>query len=171
MEVERAVKNVNRYRTALLESPAKELESMMNALAGGYTQPSPGGDPIANPNTLPTGRNLYAINAEATPSEAAWEKGIRLANNTIEMYKSRPPRLHPAQGELYVMEQRIHRDRRSHRGTNPVHAGRRTHPRCFRACKRHPADSVKRIGPSAHRCGSADQRTIARLSGIPPLLD
>ena len=89
MEVERAVKNVNRYRTALLESPAKELESMMNALAGGYTQPSPGGDPIANPNTLPTGRNLYAINAEATPSEAAWEKGIRLANNTIEMYKSR----------------------------------------------------------------------------------
>lgn len=89
MEVERAVKNVNLYRTALLESPAKELESMMNALAGGYTQPSPGGDPIANPNTLPTGRNLYAINAEATPSEAAWEKGIRLANNTIEMYKSR----------------------------------------------------------------------------------
>lgn len=89
MEVERAVKNVNLYRTALLESPAKELENMMNALAGGYTQPSPGGDPIANPNTLPTGRNLYAINAEATPSEAAWEKGIRLANNTIEMYKSR----------------------------------------------------------------------------------
>ena len=32
MEVERAVKNVNRYRTALPESPAKELESMMNAL-------------------------------------------------------------------------------------------------------------------------------------------
>lgn len=89
MEVEYAVKNVNLYRTALLESPAKELESTMNALAGGYTQPSPGGDPIANPNTLPTGRNLYAINAEATPSEAAWEKGIRLANNTIEMYKSR----------------------------------------------------------------------------------
>ncbi len=88
-EVERTIKNVNNYRIALLESPQKEMASLMNALKGGYTQPSPGGDPIANPNTLPTGRNLYAINAEATPSEAAWEKGIRLANNTIEMYKSR----------------------------------------------------------------------------------
>ena len=88
-EVERTIKNVNNYRIALLESPQKEMASLMNALKGGYTQPSPGGDPIANPNTLPTGRNLYAINAEATPSEAAWEKGIRLANNTIEMYKQR----------------------------------------------------------------------------------
>ena len=88
-EVERTVKNVHNYRTALLESPEKELAAMMNALSGGYTQPSPGGDPIANPNALPTGRNLYSINAEATPSEAAWEKGIRLANNTIEMYKRR----------------------------------------------------------------------------------
>ena len=88
-EVERTVKNVHNYRTALLESPEKELAAMMNALSGGYTQPSPGGDPIANPNALPTGRNLYSINAEATPSEAAWEKGIRLANNTIEMYKKR----------------------------------------------------------------------------------
>ena len=88
-EVERTIKNVNNYRIALLESPQKEMASLMNALKGGYTQPSPGGDPIANPNALPTGRNLYAINAEATPSEAAWEKGIRLANNTIEMYKQR----------------------------------------------------------------------------------
>lgn len=88
-EIERTVKNVNNYRSALLESPEKEIASLVNAMNGGYTQPSPGGDPIANPNTLPTGRNLYSINAEATPSEAAWEKGIRLANNTIDMYKKR----------------------------------------------------------------------------------
>ena len=89
VEVERTIKNVDNYRNALLTSPEKELASLMNALEGGYTQPSPGGDPIANPNALPTGRNMYSINAEATPSEAAWEKGIRLANNTIEMYKKR----------------------------------------------------------------------------------
>lgn len=88
-EIERAIKNVNNYRSALQESPEKEMASLVNGLNGGYTQPSPGGDPIANPNTLPTGRNMYSINAEATPSEAAWEKGIRLANNTIEMYKRR----------------------------------------------------------------------------------
>lgn len=89
MEIERTVKNVIHYRNALLESPENELKSLVNALNGGYTSPSPGGDPIANPNTLPTGRNLYSINAEATPSEAAWEKGVRLANHTIEMYRKR----------------------------------------------------------------------------------
>ncbi len=88
-EVERTIMNVINYKNALESSPEKELGSMMNALSGGYTKPSPGGDPIANPNTLPTGRNLYSINAEATPSEAAWEKGIRLADNTINMYKKR----------------------------------------------------------------------------------
>lgn len=89
MEVERTMKNVENYRKALLESPEHELSAMMNALNGRYTVPSAGGDPIANLNTLPTGRNMYSINAEATPSEAAWEKGIRLAENTIEMYKKR----------------------------------------------------------------------------------
>ena len=89
IEVERTIKNVNAYREALKNSPEMELASMINGMNGGYTKPSPGGDPIANPNTLPTGRNLYSINAEATPSEAAWEKGIRLANNTINMYKKR----------------------------------------------------------------------------------
>lgn len=89
MEVERAIKNVHNYRKALKESPEIELASIINGMNGGYTKPSPGGDPIANPNTLPTGRNLYSINAEVTPSEAAWEKGIRLANNTINLYKKR----------------------------------------------------------------------------------
>ena len=89
MEVERTILNVNKYKTYLMESPESELRSNMNALKGGYVAPSPCGDPIANPNTLPTGRNLYSINAEATPSEAAWEKGKRLANATIDLYRKR----------------------------------------------------------------------------------
>ena len=88
-EVERTIKNIANYKNALLTSPEEELSSLMNALKGGYTAPTPGGDPIANPNTLPTGRNMYAINAEATPTESAWEKGIALAKQTIETYKQR----------------------------------------------------------------------------------
>ena len=88
-EVERTIKNVGNYKNALLTSPEKELGSLINALDGGYTAPTPGGDPIANPNTLPTGRNMYAINAEATPTESAWEKGIALAKQTIDTYKQR----------------------------------------------------------------------------------
>ena len=85
-EVERTIRNVGNYQTELTASPEKELASLVNALNGGYTAPSPGGDPIANPNTLPTGRNMYAINAEATPSESAWEKGVALAKQTIETF-------------------------------------------------------------------------------------
>ena len=88
-EGERTIKNIGNYKNALLTSPEEELASLMNALKGGYTTPTPGGDPIANPNTLPTGRNMYAINAEATPTESAWEKGIALAKQTIDTYKQR----------------------------------------------------------------------------------
>ena len=38
---------------------------------------------------MPTGRNLYAVNAEATPSERAWERGRELADETIRLYRER----------------------------------------------------------------------------------
>lgn len=89
IEVEQTLKNVAHYKQMLIESPQLELTSMMNALNGGFTKPSSGGDVIANPRALPTGRNLYGINAETTPTESAWEKGKELAENTIKMYKER----------------------------------------------------------------------------------
>ncbi|RRD79900.1 cobaltochelatase subunit CobN [Alloprevotella sp. OH1205_COT-284] len=89
MEVERTIKNVNRYANDLKQSPTLEIQAVLNSLRGGYTSPSPGGDPVANPNSLPSGRNMYAINAEATPSEAAWEKGKQLAKNTLDLYRRR----------------------------------------------------------------------------------
>ena len=89
LEIERTILNVGNYSEALRKSPELEFQALLNALNGGYTVPSPGGDPIANPNTIPTGKNLFGINAEATPSEAAWERGIRLAQSTIDMYRSR----------------------------------------------------------------------------------
>lgn len=95
MEVERTVKNIALYKQQLEQSPEKEFASMVNALNGGYTLPSPGGDPIANPNTLPTGRNMFAINAEETPTESAWEKGIQLAKSTIDMYRKRHDGVYP----------------------------------------------------------------------------
>lgn len=88
-EVEQTLRNVARYKQLLMDAPQQELASMINALNGGYTQPSSGGDAIANPRALPTGRNLYGVNAETTPTESAWEKGKALAENTIKMYKER----------------------------------------------------------------------------------
>lgn len=87
--VEHALQNVGKYSEALRQSPINEMSSLMNALNGGFTAPSPGGDLIVNPNTLPTGRNLFSINVENTPSEDAWEKAKELCDNTIKMYCER----------------------------------------------------------------------------------
>ena len=95
LEVERTIKNIGLYKKQLQESPEQELASLVNALNGGYTPPSPGGDPIVNPNTLPTGRNMFAINAEETPTETAWEKGVQLAKSTIDMYRKRHDGAYP----------------------------------------------------------------------------
>lgn len=86
-EVERALTNVDKYRSALLNSPMNELNSVVNGLAGGYIAPTSGGDPVLNPEILPTGRNMFAVNAEETPSAVAWEKGKDLVNNTLDMYR------------------------------------------------------------------------------------
>lgn len=87
--VEHALQNVGKYSEALRQSPLNEMSSLMNALNGGFTAPSPGGDLIVNSNTLPTGRNLFSINVENTPSEDAWEKAKELCDNTIKMYCER----------------------------------------------------------------------------------
>lgn len=87
--VEHALQNVGKYSEALRQSPLNEMSSLMNALNGGFTAPSPGGDLIVNPNTLPTGRNLFSINVENTPSEDAWEMAKELCDNTIKMYCER----------------------------------------------------------------------------------
>ncbi len=87
MEIERAVRNVSLYAEALANSPEYELASVINALNGGFIAPTSGGDPVLNPLVLPTGRNMFAINAEETPSAVAWEKGKSLADNTLKMYR------------------------------------------------------------------------------------
>ena len=80
------LEKVNFYREALQQSPRTELQAMLDALDGGYVAPTSGGDFIANPSTLPTGRNLYAINAETTPTATAWEKGKKMAEEMLADY-------------------------------------------------------------------------------------
>lgn len=83
LDIQHAIQNVNNYREYLRKTPQMELDAFMNALNGHYVAPSPGGDVISDPNVLPTGRNLYGINAEATPTPAAWEKGKEMAHRLL----------------------------------------------------------------------------------------
>ena len=82
--IERNLLSVNDYRRALAESPGQEMASMLNALGGGYILPTSGGDLVRNPRTLPTGRNMYSIDAEQTPTVEAWEVGVKLGRALLE---------------------------------------------------------------------------------------
>ena len=81
-----AFKAAAEYRDLLLHSTQNELNAMMKALSGGFVPPAPGGDPVMNPNVLPTGRNMFSVNPEQTPTAQSWEDGKRLAESTLERY-------------------------------------------------------------------------------------
>ncbi|GAP93661.1 magnesium chelatase subunit H [Leptolyngbya sp. NIES-2104] len=48
-----------------------ELGALLTALEGEYIIPGPGGDPIRNPDVLPTGKNIHALDPQSIPTAAA----------------------------------------------------------------------------------------------------
>jgi len=48
-----------------------ELGGLLKGLEGEYVLPGPGGDPIRNPNVLPTGKNIHALDPQSIPTTAA----------------------------------------------------------------------------------------------------
>ncbi len=80
---------VRGYQADLRASTAREFDALVNALAGGFVPPSSGGDPVTSPAALPTGRNMYSIDAEKTPSAAAWQTGEQLARSLVEQHRRR----------------------------------------------------------------------------------
>merc|ERR1712071_255304 len=51
----------------------KELPGIMELLNGEFLMPAPGGDPIRNPDVLPTGRNMHSLDPSSIPTAAAVE--------------------------------------------------------------------------------------------------
>lgn len=87
--VRNTLASINKKREELENSPLSEFMAILNSLNGGYTPPSEGGDPIANPTTIPTGRNLVSINAEQTPTKEAWKVGKKLGEQLLSDFKKK----------------------------------------------------------------------------------
>lgn len=64
-----------------------ELEGFFHALQGRHIPSSYGGDPIKNPESLPTGRNLYGFDPSRIPTREAWEAGKVAAERLIEQHR------------------------------------------------------------------------------------
>lgn len=54
----------------------QEIKGFLTALDGKHLQASYGGDPVRNPESLPTGRNLYGFDPSRVPTRQAWDTGV-----------------------------------------------------------------------------------------------
>lgn len=70
----------------LRRSPQMEREALLTVLDGKYLPTGLLGDPIRQPDSLPTGRNLHSFDAAAFPTKAAWESGKRMADEYLADY-------------------------------------------------------------------------------------
>ena len=60
-----------------------EIPRILDALEGKYIPPGPNGDPIRNPDALPTGRDLCTFDERLIPTEEAWEVGKDMADHLL----------------------------------------------------------------------------------------
>ena len=73
---------------AKLEQCGDEIKHLLDALEGKYVPAGPAGAPTRGmAHILPTGRNFYAVDPRALPSQAAWRVGLQLAHAAIERFR------------------------------------------------------------------------------------
>ncbi|MDO8870393.1 MAG: cobaltochelatase subunit CobN [Methanobacteriaceae archaeon] len=63
-----------------------EMTGLLRALNGRYIPPGISGDPINNPNVLPTGTNFYSFDPRKVPTAEATAIGNKLAQDLIDDY-------------------------------------------------------------------------------------
>jgi len=61
-----------------------ELPSLLKALRGEFVPPGPGGDPIRNPDVLPTGKNMHALDPQSIPTRAAADTALVVVDRLLE---------------------------------------------------------------------------------------
>ena len=72
----------------LIRQNGDEIEHVLKALNGGYIPAGPAGAPTRGmAHILPTGRNFYAVDPQAIPSQAAWRVGQQLAEELLARYQ------------------------------------------------------------------------------------
>jgi cobaltochelatase CobN len=71
-----------------LAATTGEIDAVLHALDGGHIPAGPSGSPLRGLiNTLPTGRNFYAVDPKAVPSRLAFQTGQQLAASLVDRYR------------------------------------------------------------------------------------
>ena len=100
---------IDEYDRLFVASAQAELEAFSAALAGRYVAAGPGGDPLRNPASLPTGKNVFGFDPSRMPSPGTFAQGAALAEKLVAEFKARhgayPERL---QFVLWLVESSRH---------------------------------------------------------------
>jgi magnesium chelatase subunit H len=72
-----------------------ELGGIMELLNGEFLMPAPGGDPIRNPDVLPTGRNMHALDPSSIPTKAAVVISQQVVEKLLEKLKGENGGVYP----------------------------------------------------------------------------
>lgn len=64
-----------------------EVGGLLDALDGKYIIPGPGGDPIRNPDVLPTGKNMHGLDPQSIPTSAAVDVAKVVVDRLLERMK------------------------------------------------------------------------------------
>jgi magnesium chelatase subunit H len=65
-----------------------ELGALLKSLEGEYILPGPGGDPIRNPDVLPTGKNIHALDPQSIPTVAAVKSAKIVVDRLLERQRA-----------------------------------------------------------------------------------
>ncbi len=92
-----ALKPLMEYLEFCLEQVCadNELGGLLQALEGEYITPGPGGDPIRNPEVLPTGKNIHALDPQSIPTTAAVQSAKIVVDRLLERQRQENGGLYP----------------------------------------------------------------------------
>ncbi len=65
-----------------------ELGGLLQGLEGEYVLPGPGGDPIRNPDVLPTGKNIHALDPQSIPTQAAVQSAKIVVDRLLARHRA-----------------------------------------------------------------------------------
>lgn len=65
----------------------EEISGFLVALDGQHVKASYGGDPVRNPESLPTGRNLYGFDPSRVPTRQAWDTGVAVFDAWMKQHR------------------------------------------------------------------------------------
>ena len=92
-----ALKPLMEYLEFCLEQVCadNELGGLLQALEGEYLLPGPGGDPIRNPDVLPTGKNIHALDPQSIPTLAAVQSAKIVVERLLERQRQENGGIYP----------------------------------------------------------------------------